>query len=129
MSELTVHALFESPSLSVRDTHCRGSCRHASDEECTARTMLVFPYRGTYVRHVGRDQAVGEANQVLFFNAGEGYRVSHPVAGGDASITLDIVPEELRALIPPAHLREGPELAFRRQRLRIDARAQSMAAV
>jgi hypothetical protein len=42
----------------------------------------VFPYRGVYVRHLGLDQAVAEANQVLFFNAGEGYRVSHPVPGG-----------------------------------------------
>jgi len=34
-----------------------------------------------YVRHLGHDQAVAEANQVLFFNATEGYRISHPVRG------------------------------------------------
>ena len=49
-----------------------------------------FPYRGVYVRHLGQDQAVAEANQVLFFNAAEGYQVSHPVPGGDASLTLVI---------------------------------------
>jgi hypothetical protein len=27
---------------------------------------------------------------VLFFNAHEGYRVSHPIAGGDGSLTLVI---------------------------------------
>ena len=33
-----------------------------------APPQLVFPYRGVYVRHLGSDQAVAEANQVLFFN-------------------------------------------------------------
>jgi AraC-like DNA-binding protein len=49
---------------------------------------MVFPYRGVYVRHVGRNEAVAEANQVLFFNRGEGYQISHPVAGGDACLSL-----------------------------------------
>jgi len=49
----------------------------------------VVSYRGVYVRHLGHDQAVAEANQVLFFNAAEGYRVSHPVPGGDASLSGD----------------------------------------
>jgi len=89
----------------------------------------VFPYRGVYVRHVGPDQAVAEANQVLFFNAMEGYRVSHPVPGGDASLTLVIDELELHELAPRALLRDGPTLAFRQQRLRIDARTQVLVAL
>ena len=80
----------------------------------------MFSYRGVYVRHLGPDQAVAEANQVLFFNATEGYRVSHPVPGGDASLTLVISELQLREMAPRAFLRDGPALAFRRQRLRID---------
>jgi len=90
---------------------------------------LVFPYRGVYVRHLGDDPAVAEANQVLFFNAFEGYRVSHPVPGGDASFTLAVTEPLLREVSPPALLRDRQGLAFRQQRLRIDARAQALVAL
>jgi AraC-like DNA-binding protein len=89
----------------------------------------VFPYRGVYMRHLGHDQAVAEANQVLFFNASEGYQVSHPVPGGDASLTLIISEPQLRELAPKNFLRDGSKLAFRRQRLRIDARTQALVAL
>ena len=98
-------------------------------EECTATTQLVFPYRGVYVRHVANDQAVAEANQVLFFNAAEGYRVSHPLPGGDASLTLVIGESQLRELAPRTFLHHGTTLAFRQQRRRIDARAQALVAL
>jgi AraC family transcriptional regulator len=127
--EIAVRSLLKSPTVTIRDTYCQGSCRHQSTEECTATTQLVFPYRGVYVRHLGSDQAVAEANQVLFFNASEGYRISHPVQGGDASLTLIISEPVLRELAPPTFLRDSPTLAFRQQRRRIDERAQVLVAL
>src|SRR5690348_5565822 len=127
--EITVRSLLKSPTVTIRDTYCQGSCRHKSTEECTATTQLVFPYRGVYVRHVGYDQAVAEANQVLFFNATEGYRISHPVQGGDASLTLVISEPLLRELAPPTFLRDRATLAFRQQHRRVDARAQVLVAL
>jgi AraC family transcriptional regulator len=127
--EFDVQSLLKSPTVTIRDTYCRGTCRDQSPEECTSTTQLVFPYRGVYVRHVGQDQAVAQANQVLFFNAKEGYRVSHPVPGGDASLTLVIDELQLHELAPRALLRDGPTLRFRQQRLRIDARAQALLAL
>ncbi len=127
--EFAVHCLLKSPIVTIQDTHCQGSCPGRSAEECTATTQLVFPYRGVYVRHVGHEQIVAEANQVLFFNATESYRVSHPIPGGDGSLTLDIGEPQLRELAPVTFLRAGATLAFRRQRLRIDARAQVLAAL
>ena len=127
--EFDVYSLMKSETVAIRETYCRGSCRHQSAEECTTTTQLVFPYRGVYVRHVGNDQAVAEANQVLFFNANEGYRIGHPVAGGDASLTVVIKESQLSELAPRAILRGGAKLAFRRQRLRIDARAQALVAL
>jgi len=129
MSEFAVQSLLKTPTMAIHDVCCQGSCRHQSAEECTASTQVVFPYRGVYVRHLGQDQAVAEANQVLFFNTAEGYRVSHPVSGGDASLTLVIPETQLRELAPPALLRDGGALAFRQQRLRIDARAQVLVAL
>jgi AraC family transcriptional regulator len=127
--EFAVYSLLKSETVTIRETYCRGTCRHQSAEECTVSTQLVFPYRGVYVRHLGDDQAVAEANQVLFFNAHEVYRISHPVAGGDASLTLVIGEPQLSELAPRAFLSGGAKLAFRRQRLRIDARAQALVAL
>src|SRR5690349_6685922 len=100
MPEVHAHVLLQTPTVTLRDVCCQGSCRHQSAEESTVATHLVFPYRGIYVRHLGGDTAVAEANQVFFFNAGEGYRVSHPVAGGDASVDLVVAEPVLRELAP-----------------------------
>lgn len=128
-SEFAVQSLLASPTVTVRDIYCPGSCSHQTAEEFATATELVFAYRGVYMRHLGQDQAVAEANQVLFFNATEGYRVSHPVPGGDASLSLAISESQLRELAPPALLHEGAMLAFRPQRLRIDARTQVLIAL
>jgi AraC family transcriptional regulator len=133
MPEFVVQTLLQSPTITIRDTYCSGGHEHERVEECAATTQLVFPYRGVYVRHLGSDQAVAEANQVMFFNANEGYRVSHPVPGGDANLTVVIRESLLRELAPASYLRDGSDagatLAFRQQRVRIDARAQALVAM
>jgi len=129
VSEFAAESLLRTPTVAIRDVYCLGSCKHQGAEECAAATELVFPYRGVYVHHLRHDQAVAEANQVLFFNADEGYRISHPVAGGDASLSLAISESLLREMAQPDLVRESATLAFRRQRLRIDARAQALVAL
>jgi AraC family transcriptional regulator len=126
---ITAHPLLKTAVVAVGDVYCQGRHAPLSHEERAAATYLVFPYRGVFVRHLGRDQAVAEPNQVLFFNRGEPYRVSHPVPGGDASLNLAIKDALLQELAPSALLRGGSTLAFRRQRLRIDARAQALVAL
>ncbi|NUS38827.1 MAG: helix-turn-helix transcriptional regulator [Lysobacter sp.] len=129
MPEFDVTGLLDTRTVVVRDVRCAGTCRHRSAEECTAATHLVFPYRGTYLRHVGSEQSVADANHVLLFNAGEGYQVSHPVEGGDASLVLALSEPLLRELAPPALLHKRDALGFRLQSLRIDARAQALVAL
>jgi AraC family transcriptional regulator len=129
MPEFTVQFLLRTPCLAVQDVGCSGGHRHPEAEEHASATHLVFPYRGAFVRHLGRDEAVAEANQMLFFNALEGYRVSHPVPGGDASLDLVVEDATLRELAPPALLQNGADLKFRVQRLRIDPRAQALIAL
>lgn len=128
MSQFSVSKLLDSEIVLVRDVVCSGACRHRSDEECTHATHLVFPYRGVFVRHVGRDDTVAESNQVLFFNPYEGYQVSHPVPGGDACLDLRLSEETLQELVPAELLRAGT-VAFLTQRRRIDPRAQSLVAL
>jgi AraC family transcriptional regulator len=129
VAEISSDVLLRTPTVVVRDVHCLGRCRDRSAEEASKVVHLAFPYRGVFVRHLGDDDAVAEANQVVLFNPGEGYRVSHPVAGGDDSLSLDIVEPVLRELAPRELLRDGPELAFKQQRLRIDPRTQVLVAL
>jgi AraC family transcriptional regulator len=129
MDEFEVQHLLKTALVTVRDVYCRGSCSGRTSVEYAAVTQLVFPYRGVYVRHLGRDDAVAEANQVLFFNASDGYQVSHPVPGGDASLTIGIAEELLRELAPPAMLRCCNEFAFAPHRLQIDPGSQALAAL
>ena len=100
--EFTVSRLLDSGLVAVRNVDCRGTCRHRSAEECASQTHFVFPYRGVYLRHVGGDQAVADANHVLFFNREQGYQVSHPVIGGDASLVLSVEESTLASSRPQA---------------------------
>jgi AraC family transcriptional regulator len=127
--EVAAQVLLRTEAVTVRDICCAGNCRHQSPEECAAATELVFPYRGVYVRHVGQTSAIAEANQVLFFNVDEGYRVSHPVTGGDACLSLAIDETLLRELAPRALTRDGAALTFKQPRVRIDARTQALVAL
>src|SRR5262245_32828128 len=129
MPEIVAQSLLSTDTVTIRDVSCLGRHAHLSAEERTTATELVFPYRGVFVRHLGGDQAVAEATQVVFFNGGESYRVSHPVAGGDACLSFAISEPLLRELAPSDLLRDGSAAAFRRQRVRIDARTQALVAL
>lgn len=129
MSDVTVDTLLNTPTIAVRDVCCLGSCKHKSAAECASATQLVFPYRGVYMRHVGSDNAIADANQVLFFNAGQEYQVSHPVSGGDACLSISIDAPLLLELIPGELLETRQKPSFKRQQQRIDPRAQALVAL
>lgn len=129
MTQLSVQSLLSTATATISDVVCSGTCRHKSAEECARTTHLVFPYRGVYVRHAGSDATVAEANQVLFFNAGEEYRISHPVMGGDACLSLSFGEDRLQELAPKEHLQGGADVTFRPARLRIDSRVQALVAM
>jgi AraC-like DNA-binding protein len=128
MTQLSVQCLLSTATATISDVICRGDCRHASAEECASTTHLVFPYRGVYVRHARSEATVAEANQLLFFNAGEGYRISHPLSGGDACLSIAIGGDGLQELAPREHLENPSHITFKPARLRIDSRAQALAA-
>ncbi|HEX7946690.1 MAG TPA: hypothetical protein VF495_18625, partial [Phenylobacterium sp.] len=127
MTDFATQPLFQTATLAVRDFVCDGGC--ASEAECAHATSLAFPYRGVFVRRLGRQEAVAEANQMIAFNAGEDYRIVHPVAGGDACLSLAIDDALLLELAPPDQLHAAGRPAFRRQRRRIDPRAQALVAL
>ena len=129
MTDFAIETLLATSLVEVRDVVCAGTHRHKGDTERSSRTTLGFPYRGTYVRHTGDEEAVADASQVLFFNAGEDYQVSHPNPGGDATLSLWVDPHLLREIAPAELVHQGEPLRFRLLRLRIDPRAQVLVAM
>jgi AraC-like DNA-binding protein len=129
MADFDAHPLLTTDTMAVWDVVCEGTCRHKSAEECAAATHLVFPYRGVYVHHIGRTEAVAEPNQVVFINEDEAYRVSHPVEGGDSSLSIAVGAATLLELAPADQLQANGRPAFNRSRLRIDAGVQALTAL
>ncbi len=128
-NELHVTSLLETTTLTIRDVRCSGTCRHKSPSECATATQLVFPYRGAFMRHVGTTETVAEVNQLVFFNENEEYRISHPVEGGDACLSIGIDPGLLRELASSDQLPANGVARFNHPRRGIDPRAQALVAL
>jgi AraC family transcriptional regulator len=129
MADFDARPLLASDSVAVWDVACPGERKRESDEETASATHLVFPYRGIYVHHVGRAESVAEANQVIFINEDEPYRVSHPVDGGDSALSIGVSASLLLELAPEEYLRRRRRTAFNRSRLRIGAGTQKLTAL
>ena len=129
MAQINSRPLLATDTVAVWDVLCSGTCRHKSDEECLTTTQLVFPYRGIFVHHMGQAETVAEANQVVFFNESEPYLISNPLEGGDASLSIGIDEATLLELAPADLLHTKDRILFNRPRMRIDARAQLLAAL
>jgi AraC-like DNA-binding protein len=129
MADFDARPLLMTDTVSVWDVVCPGTCRHKSAEERVTATHLVFPYRGIYVHHAGCTETVAEANQVVFLNEDEPYRVSHPLEGGDASLSIEIDEAALLELVPGDYLFAKGRAMFNRPRLRIDPRTQALMAL
>ena len=126
MTDFHARPLLTTDTVAVWDVVCEGICRHKSTEECVAATHLVFPYRGAYVQHIGRAEAVAEPNQIVFINEDEAYRVSHPVDGGDASLSIRLDTPTLLELVSADYLQVKGRPAFNRTHLRLDAHVQML---
>jgi AraC-like DNA-binding protein len=83
MALLQSSVRFSGSFVSITDVSCRPATCRLSGEEQTATPEIVFPRAGVFVKHSGNQQVVADANHVLFFNANEIYRVSHPGLEGD----------------------------------------------
>lgn len=97
-------------------------------EDVCADFQICLPYRGLFVWHVGKDDVVGDANQIVFVRGGERFRMSAPTPEGYAEM---IITPDLDVLSEIAHER-GRALAdhplFVRRSWRADPRIQSFRA-
>ena len=79
----------------------------------------MFVRRGLFVRRQDGDTVVADSSQLLFFNAAQPYRISHPLDGGDDCTILTISPwlaEEVVARHAPRNLDRAAALPFRNGR-------------
>jgi AraC family transcriptional regulator len=124
MTDLHSHLRYRSALVDINDVRCRPSTLHVSGEEQTTAHKVVFPRAGVFIKHIGRRQIVANPNQVLFFNAYEPYRVSHPSAEGDDcttfTFTSDVLMEVLRSYDTAASNR--PDAPFNLTDSLVDAR-------
>jgi AraC family transcriptional regulator len=81
----------------VEDLRC-GGVQHARAEDFSPDFQVCLPYRGLFVWHVGDDDVVGDANQVLFVSGGEGFGLSQPISAAYAELVITPEPELLAEL-------------------------------
>jgi AraC family transcriptional regulator len=117
----------------VEDVHSAGAsvASWTRAEDFSPDFQLAFPYRGLFIWHVGRDEVVGDANQVLFVTGGEAYRLSHPLAGGFAELIVTPTPGIIAELEHTAGLTSGmlrTHPLFRSRVARLTPRLQSFRA-
>src|SRR3954464_11924147 len=98
MPDFNIELLLQTGTAQVWDTWCAGTGDHAAETQWRETTHLQFPYRGLFVRHRDAEICVAEAGQVLLCNAGESYRITHPVPGGDSSLVVLVELSMLREL-------------------------------
>ncbi|MCV7090105.1 AraC family transcriptional regulator [Mycobacterium interjectum] len=128
MPEYDPRLLIQTGTVTAWDVQCRGLCRVKADEELVEGTRLVFPYHGVYVHWVGTRGHVAEPNQMVILNENEPYRVSHPIAGGDATLTVGVEPATLLEVLPSEYRSPYDRPALNRPVLQVDADTQVLAA-
>jgi len=118
-----IHTVFQSKLLRVIDHRCDG--RDNARDEVPQNYEIVLPRSGAYQRRDAHGAFLADPNQVLFFNQGEPYDISHPIRGGDASTIFVVAPsvlfEMMRAHNPNL---EDDRRIFPRSHLTLDSRLQ-----
>jgi AraC family transcriptional regulator len=120
--------LLDLPTALVEDVRCQGTSRGRSPEGFSPEFQVCLPYRGVFVWHVGRDEVVGDPNQVLFVTGRESYRISGPLSDGYAELIITPDLGTLAELVHTAqpHLHANP--LARRRSWRAEPRVQSFRA-
>ncbi len=120
--------LLESSVGLVEDVRTAGATRTKASEDFSPKFQVALPYRGLFVWHVGRDDMVSDANQVLFVTGGESYRLSEPLSGGCGELVITPEPSILMEIAHAADSRLSRHSLFLRRSRRADPRLQSLRA-
>jgi AraC-like DNA-binding protein len=118
--------LLDTPVAFAEDVRCVEREGARVRDGFSAAFQVCLPYRGIFVWHVGSDDIVGDANQVLFVSRGEPFRLTQPVPRGYAELIITPSEETLADVTdtPPARLSSHP--LFRRRSHRADPSLQRL---
>src|SRR5262245_34343107 len=111
----TRRTLFQSSGINVVDFCCAAPVEPEGPEEPNPTHSIVFVRNGIFGRTDGRHNLIADSNYILFFNAAQPYRFSHPVCGGDRCTILTIAPSAALQLVATMQPRDAeiPERPFR----------------
>jgi AraC family transcriptional regulator len=85
-----------------------------SAENFSPQTQICFPYRGAFIWHVGGEDIVGDANQILFVPPGETFRLSQLHKDGCGELIITPRPDVIDELAGD-HVRPRVHPLFRRR--------------
>jgi AraC-like DNA-binding protein len=85
--------LFESPVVSIRKVECNAARGGAASAEWNELPSLAIPLRGCYAIERNRHIVVADPNTAIFFGTDCSQRVSHPMEGGDVTLTITASPD------------------------------------
>jgi AraC family transcriptional regulator len=111
----TRRTLLASLGVTVTEFRCQARVEPMGPEEPNPTHGIVLVRTGLFRRQVKDETVVADANQVLFFNAGEPYRYEHPIPGGDECTVLALETDRALELVERHAPRdaERPEQPFR----------------
>jgi AraC family transcriptional regulator len=118
--------LLQSPLGIAENLRCDGLRPRSSPAGFSPEFQVCLPYRGLFVWHVGGDEVIADANQVLFVTGGEPYRITEPLPHGYAELILTPRVELLAELMVTREplLRSHP--LFRRRSYRATPTLQAL---
>ena len=111
----TRRTLLSGLGVTVTEFSCAARVEPLGPEEPNPTHGIVLVRKGVFRRQARDETVLADANQVLFFNAGEPYRYAHPVPGGDECTVLALDADRALELVCRHAPRdaERPEKPFR----------------
>jgi AraC-like DNA-binding protein len=120
--------VFQTPLATVENLESPGARDNARPEGFSPDFQVCFPYSGLLIWHVGHDEVVGDANQVLFVAGGESFTLSEPARHGYRELIVTPGLPLLSDLTRTAEGRLSSHPLFRRRSRRANAAVQNLRA-
>jgi AraC-like DNA-binding protein len=115
--------LCATPVGEIREWVCAGKDTARGDMEVCARWSVVVTRRGAFARGDGSDTQLLAPGAASFWNVGEAYSMTHPVAGGDHCTVFRLNETTVRAMLAENAGEDAVNPRFAIRTRRLDGRA------